>query len=94
LSPIVREGHHFKLSNDEWLFLYLENLMVRAIGIDPGLAMTGYGVVETLSRGGKACDWGAIRTEAKLPIPIRLKSIYDEIKELLRILLRRRKVSM
>jgi len=30
---------------------------MRAIGIDPGLAMTGFGVVETLSRGGKACEW-------------------------------------
>ncbi len=57
--------------------------MARAIGIDPGLAMTGFGVVETLFRGGRACDWGAIRTEAKLPIQIRLKNIYDEVKRLL-----------
>ena len=56
---------------------------VRAIGIDPGLAMTGFGVVETLSRGGKACEWGTIRTEAGRPIPIRLKTIYDELNELL-----------
>ena len=45
--------------------------------------MTGFGVVETLSRGGKACDWGAIRTEADCPIPLRLKIIYDELKGLL-----------
>jgi crossover junction endodeoxyribonuclease RuvC len=56
---------------------------VKAIGIDPGLAMTGFGVVETLSRGGKACDWGAIRTESDCPISLRLKIIYDGIKELL-----------
>lgn len=58
-------------------------LLVRAIGIDPGLAMTGFGVVETLSQGGKACDWGAIRTEANCPIPLRLKTIYCELKGLL-----------
>ena len=58
--------------------------MVKAIGIDPGLAMTGFGIVEALPRGGKACDWGAIRTEAHSPIPIRLKTIYDELKELLK----------
>jgi crossover junction endodeoxyribonuclease RuvC len=52
---------------------------VKAIGIDPGLAMTGFGVVETLSRGGKACDWGTIRTESNSPIPLRLKTIYDEL---------------
>jgi crossover junction endodeoxyribonuclease RuvC len=58
-------------------------LPVKAIGIDPGLAMTGFGIVETLSRGGKACDWGAIRTEADYPVPLRLKTIYDELKGLL-----------
>lgn len=56
---------------------------MKAIGIDPGLAMTGFGVVETLDRGGRACDWGAIRTERECPIPLRLKTIYDELKEVL-----------
>jgi crossover junction endodeoxyribonuclease RuvC len=56
---------------------------MRAIGIDPGLAMTGFGVVETLPRGGKACEWGAIRTEAGHPVPTRLKTIYDELGVLL-----------
>ena len=57
---------------------------MRAIGIDPGLAMTGFGVVETLARGGKACEWGAIRTESNCPVPNRLKTIYDGLKALLR----------
>ena len=56
---------------------------MKAIGIDPGLAMTGFGIVETLSQGGKACDWGAIRTDANCPIPLRLKTIYYELKGLL-----------
>ena len=56
---------------------------MKAMGIDPGLAMTGFGVVETLSRGGKACDWGTIRTGAGCPVPTRLKTIYDELKILL-----------
>lgn len=60
-----------------------EGLSVKAIGIDPGLAMTGFGVVETLSQGGKACDWGAIRTEANWSIPLRLKTIYYELKGIL-----------
>ncbi len=45
--------------------------------------MTGFGVVETLTRGGKACDWGAIRTESNSPIPLRLKTIYDGLKSIL-----------
>ena len=56
---------------------------MRAIGIDPGLAMTGFGVVETLALGGKACEWGTIRTGADCPVPRRLKAIYDELKVLL-----------
>ena len=60
-----------------------ENFIVKAIGIDPGLAMTGFGIVETLSRGGRACDWGTIRTESDCAISLRLKIIYDGIKGLL-----------
>jgi len=73
------------LYRDGWLFLFLcrGNGIMRAIGIDPGLAMTGFGVVETLPRGGKACEWGAIRTEAGHPVPTRLKTIYDELGVLL-----------
>ncbi len=56
---------------------------MRAIGIDPGLAMTGFGVVEALPRGGRACDWGAIRTEASCPTPHRLRTIYGMLNELL-----------
>ena len=56
---------------------------MKAIGIDPGLAMTGFGVVETLPRRGKACDWGVIRTEANSPTPLRLKIIYQGLKGLL-----------
>jgi len=55
---------------------------MRAIGIDPGLAMTGFGVVETLHRGGKACEWGAIRTNSDCSVSLRLKTIYDELKRL------------
>ena len=40
-------------------------------------------MVETLSRGGKACEWGTIQTEPGCPVPVRLKSIHDELKELL-----------
>ncbi len=56
---------------------------MKAIGIDPGLSMTGFGIVEALSRGGRACDWGTIRTGSHHSLPFRLKTIYDGIKGLL-----------
>ena len=56
---------------------------MKVIGIDPGLAMTGFGIVEPLPRGGRACEWGTIRTTAESPLPLRLKTVYDELKKLL-----------
>src|SRR5512143_4200503 len=59
-----------------------EDPAVRAIGIDPGLSKTGFGVVEALPRGGKACEWGTLQTKAGCPTPLRLKIIYDGLKKL------------
>jgi len=46
------------------------------LGIDPGIALTGYGVVE--EKGSKAVllEHGCIRTPAHSPLPERLKSIF------------------
>ena len=51
----------------------------RAIGIDPGLAATGFAVVETIGRGGRACEWGGIRTDSRHPLPARLCSVFDSL---------------
>lgn len=54
------------------------------LGIDPGTANTGYGVV----RGGGAAlptlvECGVIRTRARDPLPTRLHEIYEGVRELL-----------
>ena len=53
------------------------------IGIDPGTAITGYGLVRE-DQNGKltAVDFGAIKTPAKMPMPKRLLCIYRELKEI------------
>jgi crossover junction endodeoxyribonuclease RuvC len=53
------------------------------LGIDPGLASTGYGVVER--RGGRllALDGGVIATVASLPLERRLDRIAARMRELL-----------
>ena len=53
------------------------------LGIDPGYAIVGYGVIDTNGMTTKA--YGAIRTEAKKPIEERLSEIYDNMCELLRL---------
>ncbi len=54
----------------------------RILGIDPGTATTGYGVVEEKGRNLKALTSGVIRTEADQPAATRLQIIYREIKAL------------
>lgn len=53
------------------------------MGIDPGYAIVGYGVID--QQGGRldAVDYGAIQTEPKYSIPTRMKQVYDAMKILL-----------
>ncbi|MCY3866583.1 MAG: crossover junction endodeoxyribonuclease RuvC [Chloroflexi bacterium] len=51
-----------------------------ALGIDPGTASLGYGLVREFDDGSLACvDYGVIRTKADAAMPQRLKHIYDEL---------------
>jgi crossover junction endodeoxyribonuclease RuvC len=57
---------------------------VIVLGIDPGTANTGYGVVEGDSLGrGSLVECGVIRTRAREPLASRLLEIYDGVAELL-----------
>jgi len=54
------------------------------IGVDPGLAIVGYGVVDysQKTRAFVTLDYGAITTPSGAPVSERLAIIYDEISEL------------
>ena len=54
------------------------------LGIDPGTAVTGYGVVVSGSRGTHSLvECGVIRTRARDPLAARLAEIFDGVSELL-----------
>lgn len=55
---------------------------VRVLGIDPGTAITGYGVVEEVQGDTRSVAFGVIRTPAGQPLPSRLQSIYRAVREL------------
>ena len=55
---------------------------MRVLGIDPGTATTGYGVVEEVKGELKPLAFGVIRTPADRPLPERLQLIYRAIREL------------
>lgn len=56
---------------------------MRILGIDPGTAITGFGVIEPDGSKYRLIDAGVIRTPAKTPDSERLKTIYDNISELI-----------
>jgi len=53
------------------------------LGIDPGTAVTGYGVIEVKNNSVSWVDCGIIATDAKSPLPERLQSIHSAIEQCL-----------
>lgn len=49
------------------------------LGVDPGLARVGYGVVAQAGSRLRALNYGCIETSSKLPFTRRLSQIYDEL---------------
>lgn len=58
--------------------------MIKILGIDPGLAGTGIGVVQGDSRDITGYSFGSIATESKASTPSRLNIIYSKIMDFLR----------
>ncbi len=55
-----------------------------AIGIDPGTAITGYGLVRELADGSlEVVDYGVIQTPAGQAMPDRLVTLYQELKQII-----------
>ena len=53
------------------------------IGVDPGTAITGYGIVKEDEAGElSAIDYGVIQTPSTMPMPERLVQIYRQLKEI------------
>lgn len=55
------------------------------LGIDPGLATMGYGVIEAEGQRRKVVQFGTITTRAGSPTPQRLRSIFQGVNQLLDI---------
>ncbi|MCL2806967.1 MAG: crossover junction endodeoxyribonuclease RuvC [Coriobacteriia bacterium] len=52
---------------------------LRILGVDPGLANSGWGVVAVRGNKLRPLAYGAISTKASEELPLRLASIYDEL---------------
>ena len=52
---------------------------MRILGIDPGLAIIGYGVIDVDKGNFKVVDYGVITTPKEETIPVRLAMIWDRV---------------
>lgn len=53
------------------------------LGIDPGYAIVGCGVIDYTANRFKTIDYRAVTTDAKMPFELRLKHIYDSVTQLI-----------
>ena len=64
-----------------------ENPTVRILGIDPGLNITGYGVIDVIGHQQiSIVEAGVVRSKQKNDMPTRLASIFDGISDVLQSL--------
>ncbi len=52
---------------------------MRILGIDPGYAIVGYGIIDYSGGNFSVVSYGAVTTAAGVEFPKRLKSIYDDL---------------
>lgn len=64
-------------------FRHLDVDFLIILGVDPGYAIVGWGVIEYQSQTHRPVAFGAITTEAHTPFDDRLKQIYDDMTEIL-----------
>ena len=56
---------------------------IRILGIDPGLRITGFGVIEKAGNKLSYLASGCIKTDAKASLPTRLGTLYSGLRELI-----------
>jgi len=58
--------------------------MIRILGLDPGLARTGWGLIEMAGSRIAHVAHGAVTTAAADPLPLRLKQLADALSDIVR----------
>ena len=57
----------------------LHGVMMKILGIDPGYAIVGFGLIEKIGNNIKVIDYGVITTPKEDNMPKRLNDIYDSL---------------
>ncbi|MBQ2058422.1 MAG: crossover junction endodeoxyribonuclease RuvC, partial [Firmicutes bacterium] len=56
---------------------------MRILGIDPGYAIMGYGIVDRVGSSLRLVKYGAVTTDKDMKMPDRLKALYTELMEII-----------
>lgn len=56
---------------------------MRILGIDPGYAILGWGVIDMKGNRFKIVDYGAVTTDSKMEMPDRLKVLYNSLMDII-----------
>jgi crossover junction endodeoxyribonuclease RuvC len=56
---------------------------MRILGIDPGYAILGYGIIDVKGNKFSVVDYGSILTDASMDMPARLQVLYNGLTELI-----------
>ena len=59
------------------------NAAMKILGIDPGYAILGFGVIEMKGSDFSLIEYGALRTDASMEMPERLVEIYRQLMEII-----------
>ena len=58
---------------------------MRILGIDPGYATTGFGLLESDAAGVRLLQYGVVTTPKELAFPQRLEILYDDVRRLVEV---------
>ena len=77
---------HFEETVVKWLCMYLEGGggAVVILGIDPGVATIGFGVIQAQRGSNRLIRYGVITTPPGIPLSSRLLQISDDMEQLIR----------
>lgn len=56
---------------------------MRILGIDPGYAILGYGILDKVGNHFSVVTYGSILTDAKMDMPSRLRTLYDNLSSII-----------
>lgn len=56
---------------------------MKILGIDPGYAIMGYGVIEKTGNRYHAIDYGSLTTDKDMPMPQRLEVLYNGLRDII-----------